>query len=199
MDLVYRDIDVLSTPCGQISVVDENDRKYRFSVEKSPYSPDYHLFYGTENEKAINTDTNYYLYVHTDNLVLKHTYKIFLTGTILHYGDSDEHTEAVSGTANGYSIAIGSYDPNDDEKIRQAFEYSSAQEHLPQNMIVQPPQYDESCFEEYDVEMLEDYSGFSFRLLERSVKEIVFRVAWVKNDEYTASSEYEDAVGLWTT
>ncbi len=198
MDWVYRDIDVLPTPCGQISVIDENDRKYRFSVEKTSYSPDYHLFYGTENEKTINTDTNYYLRVHTDDLVLKHTYKIFLTGSVLHYGDSDEHTEAVSGTANGYSIAIGAYDPNDDEKIRQAFEYSSVQGRLPQNMLVQPPRYDESCFGEYDVEMLEDYSGFSFRLLERSVKEIVFRVAWVKND-YTAPSEYEAAVELWTT
>lgn len=199
MDRVYRDIDVLTTPCGQISVVDEKGCKYRFSVRKNPYSPDYHLFYGTDNEKTVNTDTNYFLCVHTDDLVLKQIYRICLTGRILHYGDSDEHTEAVSGTSNGYSIAIGAYDPNDDEKVRQAYEYSSVQGCLPKNMIVRPPQYDESRFERYDVEMLEDHSGFSFRLLDCSVKEIVFRVAWVKHNEGVASSEYEAAVELWTT
>lgn len=199
MDFVYRDIDVLSTPCGEITVVDENDQRCRFSVEKSSYTPDYELFYGTENEKSINTDTNYLLCVPADDLVLKHTYRICLTGTALHYGDSDEHTEAVSGTANGYSIAIGAYDPNDDEKINQAYEYSSAQGYLAQKMLVSPPEYDESSFEQYDVEMLEDCSGFSFRLLERSVKEIHFRVAWVKHNENADFSEYEAAVELWTT
>ncbi|MDE6731692.1 MAG: hypothetical protein K2J77_02290 [Oscillospiraceae bacterium] len=199
MDCVYRDIDALPTPCGEITVVDENNRRHRFSVRKNPYSPDYQMFYSTENEKSINTDTNYLLCVCADDLVLQQTYKICLTGTALHYGDSDEHTEAVSGTANGYSIAIGAYDPNDDEKIRQAYEYSSAQGYLAQKRLVSPPQYDESRFEQYDVEMLEDYSGFSFRLLERSVKEITFRVAWVKHNEDVESSEYEAAVELWTT
>ncbi len=199
MDWVYRDIDVLSTPCGEITVVDENDQRCGFSVRKNPYNPDYHIFYGTENERSINTDTNYLLCVPADDLVLKHTYRICLTGTALHYGDSDEHTEAVSGTANGYSIAIGAYDPNDDEKIRQACEYSSAQGHLAQKTLVPPPEYDESRFKQYDVKMLEDHSGFSFRLLERSVKEIVFRVAWVKHSESVDFSEYEAAVELWTT
>lgn len=199
MDWVYRDIDVLPTPCGEITVVDENNRRCRFSVRKNPYSPDYHMFYGTENEKPINTDTNYLLCVCADDLELKNTYRICLTGTALHYGDSDEHTEAVSGTANGYSIAIGAYDPNDDEKISQAYEYSSAQGYLAQKRLVPPSRYDESRFERYVVEMPEDHSGFSFRLLERSVKEIIFRVAWVKHNENAEYSEYEAAVEFWTT
>lgn len=198
MSWIYRYIDLLQTPCGEIAVIDENEKRYRFSVKRNPYHPDCHLFYGTEHEEAFNTDTNYLLCIHTDDLELRRKYKICLTGSRLHFGDSDEHTEAVSGTSNGYSIAIGAYDPNDDEKMRQADDYSSSRGDTPRNMIMPPPQYDESCYVQYDVEMSEDYSGFSFRLLERSIQEIRFPVAWVKN-EHEGLLEYEGAVELWTT
>lgn len=99
---------------------------------------------------------------------------------------------------NGYSIAIGSYDPNDAEKMEQAYKYSKKQGFPAHNMIVPPSQYDESQFVEYDVEMLKDYSGFSFRLLENSIQEIKFPVAWIKN-KYENLLDYEAAVELWTT
>lgn len=60
------------------------------------------------------------------------------------------------------------------------------------------PGYDESGFIEYAVERLKDDSGFSFRLLDDSIPEIVFPVAWVKNKQ-EGLWEYEDAVELWTT
>lgn len=116
----------------------------------------------------------------------------------MHYGDSDEHTEAVSGTANGYSIAIGSYDPNDDEKLDQAYEYTEKLGDLAGNMIICPPKYDESRFERYDVDMLEDYSGFRFHLIDGSERKLYFSIAWIKN-ELSDPSEYEAAVGFWTT
>lgn len=198
MSWIYRYIDLLLTPCGKIAVMDESGQRLKFSVKKNPYCPDYHLFYGTENEQAFNTDTNYLLCVHTEYLVLGHTYRICLIGSPLHFGDSDEHTEAVSGTANGYSIAVGAYDPNDDEKMLQAVEYSAMQGFDARGIIMPPPQYDERHFIEYDVEMLADHSGFAFRLLDRSIQEIVFPVAWVKN-EHQGLLDYEAAVELWTT
>lgn len=181
---IYHHIDSLLTPCGEITVRNENREKCRFSVRKNVFCSEYSLFYGTKNEESIHTDTNYLLCIHTDDLVVGNTYKICLKGSQLHYGDSDEHTEAVSGSANGYSIAIGSYDPNDAEKICQA--------------LISTAQYDKSRFVQYDVEMLDDYSGFSFRLLENSVQEIIFPVAWVEN-ECEGIADYEGAVEFWTT
>lgn len=50
MSWMYRHIDFLPTPCGEIMVMDENEKKIRFFVKENPYRPDYHLFYGTKNE-----------------------------------------------------------------------------------------------------------------------------------------------------
>ena len=193
---IYRHIDFLSTPCGEITVTDEDGKRCVFSVKQNPYRPDWHLFCGTDGEEILNTDTNYLLCIQASDLVLGRTYKICLTGDPLHFGDSDEHTEAVSGTFNGYSIAIGAYDPNDDEKLDQASRYSKKQGF--HGVIVSLSQYDESRFVQYDVEMLENYSGFSFRLLENSVQEIKFPIAWVKN-KHRNLPDYEAAVELWTT
>lgn len=196
MRWIYRHIDSLSTPCGEIVITDRAEKRCIFSVRQNPYRPDWHLFCETEKEELLNTDTNYQICIQASNLVLGCVYKICLIGNQLHFGDSDEHTEALSGTFNGYSIAIGAYDPNDDEKLNQACEYSQRRGF--HNAIVPPPQYDESRFVQYDVEMLENYSGFSFRLLDDSIQEIVFPVAWIKN-EYKNLPDYEAAVELWTT
>ena len=196
MSWVYHNIRSLPTPCGEITVRDENGEPCRFSVKKSLFCSDYTLYYGTEEEEAVNTDTNYHICIHTEDLAIGHVYKTSLTGCRLRFGDSDEHTQAVSGTSNGYSIAIGSYDPNDDEKLRQA--YAHSKKLGVRHRIVNPPQYDESRFVQYDVEMLEDYSGFWFRLIDRSIPEITFSVAWIEN-KYEDSLEYEAAVEFWTT
>lgn len=195
---IYRHIDSLLTPCGEINVTNEAGKRIRFSIKANPFDPDYHLFYGTEKEETLDTDTNYLLCIQTCDLSIGQVYKISLTGSRLSYGDSDEHTEAVSGTANGYSIAIGAYDPNDDEKQGQAYKRSKRSGFLSQGKIELPAKYDESKFVKYDVEMLEDHAGFSFRLLECSVEEIAFPVAWVKH-KYKNLPDYEAAVEFWTT
>lgn len=84
---VYRQIESLPTPCGKIVVMDEAGTLCKFSVRKNPYSPDYHLFYGTPQEIAFNTDTNYLLCVSVESLKIGHTYKICLLGAPLQYGD----------------------------------------------------------------------------------------------------------------
>lgn len=198
MEWIYRQINRLSTPCGEISVVDGQGRKCRFSVRNNPYQTDYRLFCGTGRERVLHTETNFLLCVPASELRLGETCQVRLTGTRLGFGGSDEHTEAVSGSANGCSIAIGAYDPNDDEKQRQAYEYSQQQGFLARRMILPPPQYDKSRFVGYEVDMLEDYSGFRFRRLEKTVQEICFTVAWVAC-EPEHCTEYEAAVEFWTT
>lgn len=123
-------------------------------------------------------------------VTIGHTYTVRLLGTPLHFGGSDAHTEAVSGTLCGYSIATGAYDPNDEEKIRQAVRRLAAGE------AAEP--CDESGFTGYTLERLADCGGFSFRLLDRSMAEILFAVAYVENGR-AAPSEYEAAVEFWTT
>lgn len=197
MSWVYKDILFLSTPCGDVVVTDDEGRCLPFSIRKNPYCPDYHLFYGTEKERTYNTDTNYCVCISTQDLMIGQSYKIRLVGCQLNFGDSDEHTEAVSGSRRGHSIAIGAYDPNDDEKIKQGYTYTR-KKWGNINAIFAPPQYDESRFVQYDVEMLNDYSVFSFHLIDTSLTEIEFKVAWIKHQvEYAA--EYEAAVEFWTT
>lgn len=193
---VYERIDYLSTPCGKILITDERGQSCKFSVKPNSYNVDYNLYSGTEDEIILKTDTNYSICINTADLELGQIYKIRLEGGRLHYGDSDERTVCVSGTYNGYSIAIGAYDPNEDEKLHQACDYSDKQG---LKQIVYPPEYDESRFTEYDVEMLEDCSGFSFRLIDRSREWIYFPVAWIENDYNTNLEEYESAVEFWTT
>lgn len=183
-------MDYLPTPCGAIAVMDETGRRVPFSLRENPYNPVYSLFYGTRQEEALRPDANYLLCVPTSALTIGHTYSARLLGAPLHFGGSDEHTEAVSGTLRGYSIAIGAYDPNDEEKIRQAVQRLAAGE------AVEP--YDESSFTGYTLERLADFGGFSFRLLDRSMAEILFAVAYVQNGR-AAPSEYEAAVEFWTT
>ena len=205
MSWIYENIDCLSTPCGDITVTDEKGKKCVFSVKDNPYKSDYYLFYGTEREKAINTDTNYVISVDTDDFKIGQIYKICLTGGKLSYGDSDENTVAVSGISNGYSIAIGAFDHNDDEKLSQAYIYSRKDDFDGFDSF----EYDKSNFIKYDVEMLEDYSGFSFRLLDKSEKYINFPVAWIENNytdfiDYYENDEYYKtyyllAVENWTT
>ena len=191
---IYERIDYLPTPCGKILITDERGQNRKFSVKPNTYNVDYELYSGTEDEIILKTDTNYSICINTADLELGHSYNIRLDGGRLHYGDSDERTVCVSGTYNGYSIAIGAYDPNEDEKLRQACGYS---ENRGLKQIVYPPEYDESRLKEYNVEMPEDRSGFSFRLIDRSREWICFQVAWIKNDHNT--EEYEGAVELWTT
>lgn len=189
-------MDILPTPCGEITVTDNKGSRIPFTLQKSIIDTDYHVFEHTQNEKAVHIEHAYLLTIDIDHLQKEILYQIRLNGAKLRYGYSDESTECISGSSNGYSIAIGAFDPNDDEKVAQAFSYSKAQGIT--YAIVPPPEYDESKFSQYDVEMLEDFSGFWFRLIDTQHPIIQFPVAWIKN-EPGAEIEYEWVVECWTT
>lgn len=69
---------------------------------------------------------------------------------------------------------------------------------LKYKFIEMPPKYDESKFIGYDVEMMDDCSGFQFHMITNHFSEITFTVAWIKS-EPGYEDEYEGAVQFWTT
>lgn len=187
----------LETPCGAIYVTDEKGKKIPFSVSKNKFDCDYEFEKPTGEIKAINTLTNYSIAIRITDLRLNAKYKIFLDGAKMEYGNSDEHTECVSGEKDGYFIALGAYSHNDEEKTHQAYMYSKEKGYIDRNFIAEPSEYDESNFEWYDVEMLEDKSGFSFWLIDTKREFIFFNVAWIKS-EPGEEDQYESAVQFWT-
>ena len=189
---------LLKTPCGDILVVDENDKKIPFYLKKNTFDCPYEFENAAGKTETINTETNYSLVIDVASLKYKTIYRIYMPNTKLDFGDSDERTECVSGCSNGYCIAIGAHLPNDDEKMEQAYDYSEKMGFLKQRFIQDPPSFDESKFTKYDAEMLDDKSGFSFRLIDDKCSEIVFEVAWIEAQK-GEEIHYEGAVQFWTT
>lgn len=82
--------------------------------------------------------------------------------------------------------------------MKQAYDYSEKKGVLKYKFIEMPPKYDESKFIGYDVEMMDDCSGFQFHMITNHFSEITFTVAWIKS-EPGYEDEYEGAVQFWTT
>ena len=188
----------LVTPCGVITIVDKNNNCIPFAVQKNPFDCPYSFKNAQGQTVTLHTDTNYKIVIKTSDLQKEVTHQIVLKGAQLRYGDSDEHTECISGCSNGCCIAIGTWLPNDDEKLWQAEDYSERMGFLKRNSIIEPPQYDTSKLKEYDVEMTDDCSGYTFYLIDDTISEIFFSVAWIKSNGVD-ELEYESAVQFWTT
>ena len=188
----------LVTPCGVITIVDKNNNYSPFTVQKNLFDCPYSFKNAQGQTVTLHTDTNYKIVIKTSDLQKEVTHQIVLKGAQLRYGDSDEHTECISGCSNGYCIAIGTWLPNDDEKLWQAEDYSERMGFLKRNSIIEPPQYDTSKFKKYDVEMSDDCSGYTFYLIDDTIPEISFSVAWIKSNGVD-KLEYEGAVQFWTT
>ncbi len=184
------DIDRLITPCGEVVVTDEKGERVLFSVRRYGFAP-YRIFVGTPDEQVIEPIANYEICIDSRRLRLGERYRIRMSGIRLEFGGADERTIGVVGTANGYSLGLGAYDPNDEEKMDQ--DIAASEDRL---------LYDKSRFVQYDLEMLPDFSGFSFELLDRSVAELRFPVAWIGNprpENARFRDAYEGAVNCWTT
>ena len=97
----------LVTPCGVITIVDKNNNCIPFAVQKNPFDCPYSFKNAQGQTVTLHTDTNYKIVIKTSDLQKEVTHQIVLKGAQLRYGDSDEHTECISGCSNGYCIAIG--------------------------------------------------------------------------------------------
>ena len=187
----------LVTPCGIVTIVDKNNNCIPFTVRKNQFDHPYEFKDAQGKMVKLSTDTNYELVIKTSDLAKGIEHRIMLKGARLEYGDADEYVECVSGWLNEYCIAIGTWLPNDDEKLRQAEDYSEKMGFLNRNLIVEPSQYDTSKFKKYDVEMSDDCSGYSFYLIDDTISEISFSIAWIKSNGVD-DLEYESAVQYWT-
>lgn len=196
--ILDKQIEILKTPCGEIYVTDESGIRIPFSLRKNSYDCDYEFETKSGEIKVINTDTNYDIVVDASLLKLNEEYRIRFEGATLEYGSSDERTVCVSGKSNGFCIALGTYLPNDDERMDQAYEYSKKMGYLEHRMIQEPPEFDESKFVQYDADILDDFSGFRFHLIDYTRKEILFPIAWIKS-EPDDELHYQSAVEFWTT
>jgi len=193
-----KQIDILQTPCGKVYIIDECGVRIPFTLRKNTYDCEYDCEDEAGKTKIISTDTNYNIVVDVSSLQLKKEYKVMFEGATLEFGGSDERAVCISGKANGYCIALGSHLPNDDERMEQAYEYSKKMGYLEHRTIQDPPEFDESKFVQYDADILDDYSGFRFHLVDFSRKEILFPIAWIKSEpEY--EQHFQSAVEFWTT
>ncbi len=194
-EFIYENITELETPVGYFFVTD-GDNSIPFSIRKSTFDIPYQIY--DDNHQVVdelNTETNYDLVIDVDNLKTSCYYHIGFSGGTLSFGGSDEHTEAVVATIGNWSVGIGSYNPNEDEELEQAILYTGKDK----GYIQYPTVFDETKFVRYIVSSaFESENGFDFKLLDYSYSEIVFRVAWIKNDSCDKET-YEDALDFWLT
>ncbi len=195
MDFIFNDIDKLITPIGSITVTHEG-APITFSVKKNSFNIPYEI-YGDDRHTVtdtLQTETNYNIVIPTVALEIGKIYEIRFDGEALEIGGGDEHTLSLTATFGGYSIGIGAYDPNDNEKLDQAYQHT--QEKGYKHGIHMPSEFDQSKFINYALDVLDDMTGYSFKLIDRSAEYIYFTAAWICNG-YLDVLYYENALDFW--
>ena len=193
-EYIYRRIFSLKAPIGEFTITNKGI-PIVFSVLKNPYNQPYGA--SEDDDSGITTDTNYVLQIDVDSLEVGETYKVAFS-LPLDYCDSDEHTEALCISKNGWSVGLGMLDPNDEVKMDQYIFISHEENNQRYFFLQEPPCFDRSNFVNYDVERSEDKTGYSFTLLDRSAEKISFLAAWIENNEYSVD-DCEAALGFWLT
>lgn len=197
MNFIFKDIDKLITPIGSIIVTCEGS-PITFSVERNSFYVPYEIY--SDNHHTVTdilqTEANYDIVISTAALEIGKTYEIRFDGGTLNTNCGDEHTLSLTGTFNGYSIGLGAYNPNDNEELEQAYQYSEKNGCLKKHVIQMPPQFDESRFINYALKILDDMTGYSFKLIDKSAEYIYFKAACIRNG-YLDALYYEDALDFW--
>lgn len=189
MDLIKE----FDTPLGLLCCTNKNGEKIFFSAV--PFETQYDTtVYDLIASKRVKVKPTYQSVVSvlSDTLQIGETYTLRLIGNYAYqYGNRDENTICNVITENNISLSLGAYDPNDAEKDRQwvpVFDGSVRIGFEP------PEQYDTSKFKGYILSVLPDWSGFSFQLLDRTLKKIEFRLAWIRHTIEAEISDYENIV-----
>jgi len=184
--LVYH----LPSPCGSITVRDDRNSFVPFIVREIGSHTDFVSGSGA----VYNTPHRYIIVIPAGSAEKGRVYRIAQEGCRLCIGDTDECSECVAGSGNGFSFALGGTDLNDGEKRRQYTARLTADD--PPYTITSECAYDRSGFERYDLHVLPDFSGFRFERLDDSCGEIVFLAAWIETHP-GIERETEDAVQFW--
>lgn len=159
----------LQTPCGYLNLYDESGELVSFDVCTDEYT---HLKIYDEivdehiSVKAVLDE----IIINPSSLVVGKKYVLKVSGNLhFEYGDAD--------------------DPNDIEKDKQ---------YIPNERggMDPPALYDQTNFHGYVILPLEDWSGFSFQLLDYSIPVIKFKLAWIEHLHDVKVSEYQNVVKL---
>ena len=177
----------LQTPCGILNLFNESGKHVPFDVhviERGRLN-----IYDDIIEEHIPVKAVYSeIIIDPQNLVAGKEYVLKLSGDYqFEYGDADEYSISNVVSTNDASLSLGAYDPNDVEKDRQW---------IPNDRggMNPPAEYDQTNYHGYVLEPLEDWSGFSFKLLDYSMPEIRFKLAWIDHLHDVKVSEYRHVV-----
>ncbi len=182
------------TPCGILRCFDSNKNSIPFEVKPIDKIHKTAVYDEIQSDWVEVANICQTICVPANSLNVGETYTCCLCGNNQYcFGASDENAIANVVTSNGFSLSLGAYDPNDNGKDRQYIPIYDG------NVKIgwQPPEYyDISEFRGYLLSVLPDWSGFSFNMLDYSLPEIIFRIAWIKHNEnlITEISDYENAV-----
>ncbi len=186
------------TPCGILRLTDESGASLPFEVQHEIWNFAIQFWddIALENVRVVSPD-QYNVIVQTAALEIGKSYTLRLYGDCkFSFGDSDERAIANAMTAGKYSLSLGAADPNEAEKHRQ---FVPIIQDGVRTGVKEPEKYDELKFSKYVLSTLDDWSGFRFRLLDRTDPVIRFRIAWIHHDmRYIKAAEYESAVTIWT-
>lgn len=190
----------LQTPCGILRCTDKNNNVIPFRSIPVDHQYDTAVYDHIRSDwTSVYPENQSTILVSTNDLMKDETYIIRLYGEYKYqFGASDENAISNVITFNDHSLSFGAYDPNDDAKDRQwlrVYEGDVCVGAKP------PEEYDTSGFRGYILNVLPDWSGYSFKIKDDSLSDVIFRIAWIKhNDELvTEVSDYENAVTLITT
>ena len=168
---------LLKCPVGEFRLTD-GKKDFPFSVRKNSFNIPYEYC-----GKLIESEENYEIVIKTENLTIGETYCFEFSHRNFVWTESDENTNCIAQTINGYSVGSGIYDFNENEKERQ---------------FVEKIPFDESKMKFYIVDEKDFSDGWKFKLVDKSQEEIVLKAAWVENGNFPFKI-CESALGFWLT
>lgn len=161
------------TPCGEIVIKNGKNEKIPFSLVDNECNEKY---------SEISALANYVIKINTKDLKLNEKYYITIDGCKLQFFDCDAMAEALTGSCAGYSIGLGDFDLNEEEKYKQWDCWNGS--------------YDNPKFEHFFVERTQNDDGFEFYLIDKNFEFVTFFVAWIQNEK-DKEEFFEDACSYW--
>ncbi|MBR5371103.1 MAG: hypothetical protein IK130_02705 [Oscillospiraceae bacterium] len=189
------------TPGGILRCTDSAGTDLPFCVIPLEQSCDTKVFdLITEEWIPVRPAAQYEILIDTDAMPIGAIFTLRLHSDLHYqYGASDENALCTLVSDSVFSLSLGAFDPNDAEKDRQAIPFYQNGTRVG---LREPAQYDTAAFRGYLLTALPDWSGFTVQLLDRSIPQIRFRLAWIfhsANPEIEAETDdFDDVVTLIT-
>ncbi len=186
-----------ATPCGVLRFSDDQGNILSFQIRQEIWEQKAAVYDDIAEEWVpLDAQNQYTVRIAAGDLTVGTEYVMRLHGGYNYtYGDSDECAIASLVTADNVTLSLGACDLNEDEKNRQAVPDIVNGERRGWHY---PDAFDTSEMRGYLLFVLPDWSGYRFRLLDGTVPEIQFRLAWTAHTvEHAAPDDY-GAVTNWT-